>query len=175
MDALADTQVGGDVLVVSESFRMVVLANPPGWPFQGNDFYRECGDVLAAHVIDNPDAASELALVRALAPRAAARAPRALVGAFGRLRALADAGALSYPYSTRELVKLAKLTKLETFYLSKNSLSGTLPQWLAELTHLQVLCAPSLTTPLRPPATPAYSALCVRRVHVGRPLNQGPL
>ena len=97
----------GDI-VAARGFRLVVLANRPGWPFLGNDFFRECGDALAAHVVDNPDAASELALLRALAPRADARVLAALVGAFGRLRALADAGELSYPYSTRELTRVAR-------------------------------------------------------------------
>ena len=44
----------------------------------GNDFYRECGDVFAAHAIDNPDPASEVSLLTAygapaMAKRLAAR------------------------------------------------------------------------------------------------------
>ena len=48
--------------------RMIVLANRPGHPFLGNDFFREIGDVLSCHVIDNPDRASELQLLRAYGP-----------------------------------------------------------------------------------------------------------
>eukprot|EP00438_Fugacium_kawagutii_P026737 Skav205683 [mRNA] locus=scaffold2655:9275:20729:- [translate_table: standard] len=40
----------------------------PGYPFLGNDFYRECGDVLASHAIDNPDVASEVELLRSYGP-----------------------------------------------------------------------------------------------------------
>ncbi|KAH8044863.1 ATPase [Aureococcus anophagefferens] len=35
-------------------FRVIVLANRPGWPFLGNDFYRECGDVLRARSTTTP-------------------------------------------------------------------------------------------------------------------------
>jgi len=30
-----------------QNFRMFVLANRPGFPFLGNDFYREIGDVFS--------------------------------------------------------------------------------------------------------------------------------
>ena len=33
---------------------MQVLANRPGFPFHGNPFFRECGDVFATVVLDNP-------------------------------------------------------------------------------------------------------------------------
>ena len=39
---------------------MIVLANRPGFPFQGNDFFRECGDVFSCHVVGNPDVESQL-------------------------------------------------------------------------------------------------------------------
>ena len=55
-------------MVISPHFRLVVLANPPGWPFQGNDFFRECGDVFAAHAVANPDALSQAQLLPALLP-----------------------------------------------------------------------------------------------------------
>ena len=99
---------GPGVIKAHPGFRVVVLANRPGWPFLGNDFYRECGDVLSAHVVENPDKDSELALLTALAPNADAAALSKLVDAFGELRELADAGALAYPYSTRELCRVAR-------------------------------------------------------------------
>ena len=40
----------------------------PGYPFLGNDFYRECGDVFASHAIDNPEVASEVELLRSYGP-----------------------------------------------------------------------------------------------------------
>jgi len=39
-------------------FRLIVLANRPGFPFLGNDFYATVGDVFAAHTVENPDASS---------------------------------------------------------------------------------------------------------------------
>ena len=103
---------GGDneesVIRIHPDFRMVVLANRPGYPFLGNDFFRECGDVFGASVVDALDLSSEIALLRSYAPSAA---PEVLVDMcllFAELRSLADGGILSYPYSTRELVKLAQ-------------------------------------------------------------------
>lgn len=32
---------------IHKDFRVIVLANKPGFPFLGNDFYRECGDLFA--------------------------------------------------------------------------------------------------------------------------------
>ena len=44
-----------DVIEMHPRFRMIVLANRPGYPFLGNDFFAEMGDVFACHAIDNPD------------------------------------------------------------------------------------------------------------------------
>ena len=55
------------LLTTAAGFRAIVLANRPGHPFLGNDFFRECGDVLSCHVIENPDMPSELQLLRAKA------------------------------------------------------------------------------------------------------------
>ena len=35
-DTAASARAGAGVIVMSPAFRLVVLANPPGWPFQGN-------------------------------------------------------------------------------------------------------------------------------------------
>ena len=42
---------GGDNQIISihPDFKMFVLANWPGYPFLGNDFFREIGDCLATH------------------------------------------------------------------------------------------------------------------------------
>ena len=58
-DSGGDDEVGR-VVRIHPSFRMVVLANRPGFPFLGNDFFRECGDVFASSVVDALDLASEL-------------------------------------------------------------------------------------------------------------------
>eukprot|EP00965_Chrysotila_dentata_P180806 5968402-Pleurochrysis_carterae.AAC.1 len=44
-----------NTLPIGENFRAIVLANRPGYPFFGNDFFRECGDVLSCHVVEPPD------------------------------------------------------------------------------------------------------------------------
>ena len=35
-------------------FRTLVLANRPGFPFLGNDFFAALGDLFACHAVDNP-------------------------------------------------------------------------------------------------------------------------
>ena len=49
------------------------------------DFFRECGDCFAPSAVDNPDAASERALLRGYAPDAPEDLLAALVAAFGEL------------------------------------------------------------------------------------------
>lgn len=60
-------QAGADSSTVwlHPNFRLIVLANRPGFPFLGNDFFRESGDVLSVHVVDNPDPVSETTLLKA--------------------------------------------------------------------------------------------------------------
>ncbi|KAH8072318.1 ATPase [Aureococcus anophagefferens] len=75
-----------DTLWIDDAFRMIVLANRPGRPFQGNDFYRECGDAFASFGVDNPEVRSEVAMLKAYAPAV----PDALV--CEHLNAFADDG-----------------------------------------------------------------------------------
>eukprot|EP00729_Bicosta_minor_P004263 gene4263-23013_t len=89
-------------------FQVIALANRPGYPFLGNDFFREMGDVFSCHVIGNPDRESEVALLRSYGPDVPLELVQRLVGAFGELRSMADSGTLSYPYSTRELVNVVR-------------------------------------------------------------------
>ena len=76
--------------------------------FLGNDFFREMGDMLATHVVDNPALPSELALLAAYAPDVPPPLLRRIAAIFGELRSMADAGEIAYPYSTREAVALVK-------------------------------------------------------------------
>ena len=46
---------GGLVWPIHPNFRVVALANRPGFPFLGNDVFSEMGDCFACHVVDNPD------------------------------------------------------------------------------------------------------------------------
>ena len=55
----ADQLTDKDILC-HPGFRTIFLANRPGFPFLGNDFYAVMGDLLSCHAIDNPDPDSEL-------------------------------------------------------------------------------------------------------------------
>ena len=91
-----------------KDFRVIVLCNKPSWPFHGNDFYREMGDCFSTHVLQNPDYDSEMALVAQHAPNVPFHVRRKLVETFTALRQVVDEGELAYPYSTRELVNVAR-------------------------------------------------------------------
>lgn len=89
-------------------FRMIVLANRPGFPFLGNDFFGALGDLFSTHSVDNPSTQSEIQLLRQYGPRVDERIINKLVKAFGELRSMADQGLVSYPYSTREVINIIK-------------------------------------------------------------------
>ncbi|CAG9561699.1 unnamed protein product [Danaus chrysippus] len=93
---------------VHDDFRMIVLANRPGFPFLGNDFFASLGDLFSCHAVDNPSIESELELLRAYGPDVPGDVMKKLVQAFALLRDMADQGQLTYPYSTRELVNIVK-------------------------------------------------------------------
>ena len=67
-------------------FRVIVLANRPGFPFLGNDFYRECGDVFAAVVVDNPDMKSEAQLLASYGPNVSRIQIAKILALFATLR-----------------------------------------------------------------------------------------
>ncbi|KAG3117086.1 hypothetical protein PI125_g4103 [Phytophthora idaei] len=96
------------IIELHPNFRMWVLANRPGFPFLGNNFFREIGDIFASHAIDNPDEESELSLLTAYAPSVSIDILRRLCRAFAELRELVENGTITYPYSTREAVAVAK-------------------------------------------------------------------
>ncbi|XP_062982036.1 von Willebrand factor A domain-containing protein 8 [Elgaria multicarinata webbii] len=97
-----------NVVVIHPDFRMIVLANRPGFPFLGNDFFGTLGDIFSCHAVDNPKPNSELAMLRLYGPEVPEPALQKLVAAFGELRSLADQGIINYPYSTREVVNIVK-------------------------------------------------------------------
>jgi len=108
VDPLGPEAEGASILQIHPDFRVIALANRPGYPFLGNDFFAEMGDVFACHAIDNPDQASEISLLRAYADDVPATTIRQLTAAFVDLRKLSDDGLLAYPYSTRELVNVVR-------------------------------------------------------------------
>ncbi|XP_078415732.1 von Willebrand factor A domain-containing protein 8 isoform X1 [Cetorhinus maximus] len=97
-----------DVIVVHPDFRMIVLANRPGFPFLGNDFFGALGDIFSCNAVDNPKPRSELAMLRQYGPDVPEPVLQKLVSAFGELRNMADQGIITYPYSTREVVSIVK-------------------------------------------------------------------
>jgi hypothetical protein len=103
----------GEMIKTHPDFRMIVLANRPGFPFLGNDFFGALGDLFSCHAIDNPSVASEMSMLRQYGPNVSEETLRRLVRAFSELRGRADEGLIQYPYSTREVVNVVK--HLETF------------------------------------------------------------
>ena len=57
-----------EIIPIHPAFRLIVLANRPGFPFHGNNLFRECGDIFSVHVVENLDLDSEIALLQAYAP-----------------------------------------------------------------------------------------------------------
>ncbi|CAE8651495.1 unnamed protein product, partial [Polarella glacialis] len=116
VEAAGGTGLPANVVPVHEDFRLWVLANRPGFPFHGNALFQECGDIFAALVIDNPEPASELALLEHSVPTFARHRRQELVNlsrAFADLRAMAERGAVVHPYSMREAVAVVR--HLESF------------------------------------------------------------
>uniref|UniRef100_A0ABM5FZN6 von Willebrand factor A domain-containing protein 8 n=1 Tax=Pogona vitticeps TaxID=103695 RepID=A0ABM5FZN6_9SAUR len=97
-----------NVIVIHPDFRMIVLANRPGFPFLGNDFFGTLGDIFSCHAVDNPKPNSELEMLRQYGPEVPEPVLQKLVAVFGELRSLADQGIINYPYSTREVVNIVK-------------------------------------------------------------------
>ncbi|KAF7215165.1 transcript variant X1 [Nothobranchius furzeri] len=89
-------------------FRMLVLANRPGFPFLGNDFFGSLGAIFSCRAVDNPKPQAELAMLKQYGPDVPDATLHKLVAAFGELRSMADQGTIYYPYSTREVVNIVK-------------------------------------------------------------------
>ncbi|XP_068732159.1 von Willebrand factor A domain-containing protein 8-like [Montipora capricornis] len=103
-----ETPQSENVIRAHPDFRMIVLANRPGFPFLGNDFFGSLGDIFSCHAVDNPDFESEMSMLRQYGPNVSEELLHKLVNAFGELRSRADQGLISYPYSTREVVSVVK-------------------------------------------------------------------
>uniref|UniRef100_A0A1B6BXM8 VWFA domain-containing protein n=1 Tax=Clastoptera arizonana TaxID=38151 RepID=A0A1B6BXM8_9HEMI len=97
-----------NIIPIHPNFRMIVLANRPGFPFLGNDFFGALGDLFSCHAVDNPSEESEIALLTQYAPDVPLELIQRIVTAFAQLRDMADQGLVSYPYSTREVVNIVK-------------------------------------------------------------------
>ncbi|XP_023163601.1 von Willebrand factor A domain-containing protein 8 isoform X2 [Drosophila hydei] len=97
-----------NLIETHKDFRVIVLANRPGFPFLGNDFFAAVGDVFSCHAIENPTPESEIYLLQRYGPTVPIKTLTMLVNAFGELRSMADEGLLNYPYSMREVVSIVK-------------------------------------------------------------------
>ncbi|TFK29464.1 hypothetical protein FA15DRAFT_344640 [Coprinopsis marcescibilis] len=97
----------GDI-IVHPNFRLILLANRPGYPFLGNHFLQVLGENFSAHSVTNPDQLSERNLIGQLAPELNDELVTKLVGAFNGLRKGYESGGLNYPYSLRELINLVR-------------------------------------------------------------------
>ncbi|XP_076841646.1 von Willebrand factor A domain-containing protein 8 isoform X2 [Brachyhypopomus gauderio] len=97
-----------DVITMHPDFRMIVLANRPGFPFLGNNFFGALGDIFSCHAVDNPKPQAEFAMLKRYGPDVPDAVLQKLVAAFGELRSMADQGTITYPYSTREVVNIVK-------------------------------------------------------------------
>ncbi|GKY90990.1 von Willebrand factor A domain-containing protein 8 [Mayamaea pseudoterrestris] len=101
-------ETGPGIIEMHKNFTLVVLANRPGFPFQGNQFFKQIGDCFSTYVIGNPDIDSEIELLRHYGPDVDEALIRSLAGSFAELRSFADRGDILYPYSTREAVAVIK-------------------------------------------------------------------
>ena len=97
-----------DDILIHPDFKVIALANRPGYPFLGNDFFKECGDIFSCHVVANGSLDDQRKLVRALAPRLEKDLVEALVKSFAELRDQCDRGIIKYPFSTRECAAIAR-------------------------------------------------------------------
>lgn len=114
-----------NTIITHPDFRMIVLANRPGFPFLGNDFFGALGDLFSCHAVDNPSEKSEIELLRQYGPNVPIEIIKKLVAVFGELRSLADQGFVNYPYSTREVVNVVKhleVKKYERYVLKAKQL-----------------------------------------------------
>ncbi|XP_044016608.1 von Willebrand factor A domain-containing protein 8 isoform X2 [Aphidius gifuensis] len=102
------TKNNPNIISIHPDFRMIVLANRPGFPFLGNDFFGALGDLFSTHSMDNPTLENEVSLLKQYGPDVDDKIIHKLVKAFGELRSMADQGLVSYPYSTREVVNIVK-------------------------------------------------------------------
>lgn len=82
---------------------MIFLANRPGFPFLGNDFFAAMGDLFSCHAVHNPSPEAEKAMLQEYAPRVPADILGQLCEAFAELRQKNIDGLLNYPYSLREV------------------------------------------------------------------------
>ena len=93
-----------NVIPIHPDFKIIVLANRPGYPFLGNDFFSSIGDIFSTHILTNPPLESEIELLMGYAEGVDEKTVRSIAESFRELRNLVKLGEIKYPYSTREAV-----------------------------------------------------------------------
>uniref|UniRef100_A0AC35UHP4 VWFA domain-containing protein n=1 Tax=Rhabditophanes sp. KR3021 TaxID=114890 RepID=A0AC35UHP4_9BILA len=93
-------------------FRIIMLANKIGYPFQGHDLFKLLGDLLAVNLVVNPSPESQIAMLKQYGPDVPDASIHKLVACFDDLREKYDNSQISYPYSLRELVHIIKHLQL---------------------------------------------------------------
>ncbi|EGF99746.1 Hypothetical protein MELLADRAFT_94123 [Melampsora larici-populina 98AG31] len=113
------TKSGKGEIEIHSKFKMVLLANRPGYPFLGHQFLQVLGDGFGCYGIKNPDLESEIELVEQLllmndnqmgneksvfgeSLEEQKGFGRRLVGVFHLLREDFENGMISYPFSLRD-------------------------------------------------------------------------
>jgi hypothetical protein len=106
---LVPEKPGPNIIPIHPDFRMFVLANRPGFPFKGNNFFRECGDCFNSHVIDNPDHESFVTMLAGYGPNVDLKILNKLVDLFTDLRQLVDEGLYPLPTPGEPFFSLSSL------------------------------------------------------------------
>ena len=102
---------GSDVITIHPNFSLWVLANRPGFPFLGNDFFQEIGDCFTTIVVKNPDLDSESRLLAMYAPNLDQDIIRAIASSFPDLRLLSDNNDLNYPSRLEKQLQFSGIFK----------------------------------------------------------------
>jgi len=97
-----------NLIEIHKDFRVIALANRGGFPFHGNNFFDDCGDLFQTQYVDNPSGENQLQMLQSYAPDVDRKILEKLIACFEDLKRLNAEGHLQYPYSTRELVSIAK-------------------------------------------------------------------
>jgi MoxR-like ATPase len=100
--------VDENIIVKHPNFRLILLANPGIHPFQGNDFFKTCGDSFLPYVMNELDIESEVELLTSFGPAVDKQLVSNIALVFSDLRADYLQGKINYPFSSRESVSIIK-------------------------------------------------------------------
>ena len=96
-----------DEVLIHPLFRIVMLANPPDFPFHGSSL-ETVRHLFATHVIAPMGLEAETQLLQSVAPSVPAATIASIARAFKELRELVAKGLLVHPYSSREALAVCR-------------------------------------------------------------------